>query len=183
MLFREIIDFDSEYYTRYINSRSVQNSELRNIGTGGTHSNHCSFKELVISWHMGHFYNNRGISVSILTATNRRTAPSSLRRWQLCFLCILCLANAWNNRTSTARQRSCKHASLTKDGVFRKVRAEELSWRQSALRVESLLGRRQPRKFVVEELEVGLWRQRMNWKVHICCSAVISGVWQLQFLC
>jgi hypothetical protein len=35
-------------------------------------------------------------------------------------------ANAWNNMTSIARQRSCKHASLTtEDGVFRGVRAEE----------------------------------------------------------
>jgi hypothetical protein len=37
-------------------------------------------------------------------------------------------ANARNNRMSTARQGSCKHASLTtEDGVFRGVRAEELS--------------------------------------------------------
>jgi hypothetical protein len=38
--------------------------------------------------------------------------------------------------TSIARQRSCKHEYITKeDGVFREVRAEELSRRQSALRV------------------------------------------------
>jgi hypothetical protein len=37
-------------------------------------------------------------------------------------------SNARNNRTSIARQRSCKHVSLTiEDGVFRGVRAEELS--------------------------------------------------------
>jgi hypothetical protein len=37
-------------------------------------------------------------------------------------------ANARKNRTSIARQRSSKHASLTiQDGVFRGVRAEELS--------------------------------------------------------
>jgi hypothetical protein len=42
--------------------------------------------------------------------------------------------NARNNRTSIARQRSCKQASLTiEDGVFRGVRTEELSWKQSAL--------------------------------------------------
>jgi hypothetical protein len=36
--------------------------------------------------------------------------------------------NERNNRTSTDRQRSSKHASLTtEDGVFRGVRAEELS--------------------------------------------------------
>jgi hypothetical protein len=35
--------------------------------------------------------------------------------------------NAINNRTSIARQRSCKHASLTtEDGVFCVVRAEGL---------------------------------------------------------
>jgi hypothetical protein len=37
-------------------------------------------------------------------------------------------ANAQNNTTSVARQRSYKHASLTiEDGVFRGVRAEALS--------------------------------------------------------
>jgi hypothetical protein len=35
--------------------------------------------------------------------------------------------NALNNRTSIARQRSCKYGSLTtEDGVFRGVRAEGL---------------------------------------------------------
>jgi hypothetical protein len=37
-------------------------------------------------------------------------------------------ANARNNRASTARQRTYKHASLTiEDGVFRGVGAEELN--------------------------------------------------------
>jgi hypothetical protein len=37
-------------------------------------------------------------------------------------------ANARNNMMSIARQRSCKRAFLTiEDGVFRGVRAEELS--------------------------------------------------------
>jgi hypothetical protein len=37
-------------------------------------------------------------------------------------------ANARNSRTSIAKQRSCKHVYLTiEDGVFRGVRAEELS--------------------------------------------------------
>jgi hypothetical protein len=62
--------------------------------------------------------------------------------------------------TSIARERSCKHAFLTKeDGVFRVVRAEELSWRQSALRVGQFSVGDSHGKFVVEEeLEVGLWR-------------------------
>jgi hypothetical protein len=45
--------------------------------------------------------------------------------------------NARKNRTSIAKQWSCKHASLTtEDGVFRGVCAEEFSWRQSALQVQ-----------------------------------------------
>jgi hypothetical protein len=57
-----------------------------------------------------------------------------------------------NNRRSIARQRSCKHASLTKkDGVFRGVRAVELSWRQLALRVSRFSVGDSPEKFIVEE--------------------------------
>jgi hypothetical protein len=97
--------------------------------------------------------NNRGMSVNILTATNtgnnRRTAVSmqrpvntTLRTWQQYsgnyFLFGQRQANARNNRTYIARKRSCKHASVTKeDGVFGGVRAEELPWRQWALRVSS----------------------------------------------
>jgi hypothetical protein len=45
-----------------------------------------------------------------------------------CFLCGPRQANAWDNRTSSDRQQRCKHVSLTEeDGVFRGVRAEELS--------------------------------------------------------
>jgi hypothetical protein len=82
------------------------------------------------------------MSVNILTASNtgnRKTAVSMRRpvntslknvttiRGKLCFLCGLRQANARNNMTYIPRQRSCKHASLTKeDSVFRGVRAEEL---------------------------------------------------------
>jgi hypothetical protein len=147
---------------------------------------------------MGRFSNNRGMSVNILTATNtgnnRRTAVSMRRpvytpplknvttiQGKLCFLCGPCQANARNNKTSVARQWSCKHASLTKeDYVFRGVRAEELSWRQSALRVSQFSVWHSHGKFVIEEeLEVGLWRQRVIWRLCVCCSAVISRVWQL----
>jgi hypothetical protein len=45
--------------------------------------------------------------------------------------------NELNNRSSIARQRSYKHASLTIEyGVFREVRAEELSRRKSALQFQ-----------------------------------------------
>jgi hypothetical protein len=44
------------------------------------------------------------------------------------------------------------------DGVFREVRADELSWRQSALRVSQFSVGNSHGKFVVEEeLEVSLW--------------------------
>jgi hypothetical protein len=67
----------------------------------------------------------------------------------------------------------CKHASLTKeDGVFREVRAEELSWRQSALRVSQLSVGDSHGKFVVEEeLEVGLCRLNM-WFEGFMCAVV-----------
>jgi hypothetical protein len=61
-----------------------------------------------------------------------------LRKWQYRVNCLLCgprQSDARNNRASIARQRSCEHVSLKKDGVFLGVRTEELSWRQSALRV------------------------------------------------
>jgi hypothetical protein len=103
-----------------------------------------------ILWHMGRIYSNIGMSVNVLMATNtsniRRTAVSMRRpvnaplknvttiKGKLYSLCGPPQVNALNNRTSTARQRSCKQASLTKEGrVFRGVRAEDLSWRQSAL--------------------------------------------------
>jgi hypothetical protein len=71
--------------------------------------------------------------------------------------------------TSIARQRSCKHAFLTiEDGVFRGVRAEELSWRQSALQVQFSV-RYSHGKFVVEdELEVGLWRLNVWFEDFMC---------------
>jgi hypothetical protein len=48
------------------------------------------------------------------------------------------LKQTCNHRTYIARQRNCKHASLTTEvGVFRVVREEELSWRQSVLQVRS----------------------------------------------
>jgi hypothetical protein len=92
---------------------------------------------------MGRFY-NKGMSVNILTATNtgnnKRIAVSmrqpvntplknvtTIER-KLCFLCGQLQATVRNCRTSIARQRSCKHASLTKeDGVLRAVSAEEVS--------------------------------------------------------
>jgi hypothetical protein len=125
---------------------------------------------------MSRFYNNRRMSVNILTATNtgnnRRTAvsvrqsvntPPPLRTWQQyrgnCFLCGLRQANTRNNRTSISKQRSCKHISLTKEYcVSRGVRAEMLSWRQSALRINQFSVGDSHGKFVVEEeLEVGQW--------------------------
>jgi hypothetical protein len=68
-------------------------------------------------------------------------------------------ANARNNGTSIARQRNSKYASLAKEGgVFRGIRAEELSWRQSALAVSQFSVGNSHGKFVVEEeFEVGQW--------------------------
>jgi hypothetical protein len=122
--------------------------------------------------------NNRGISVNILTATNKgnnRRTNVSMRRpvnipplsaWQQ-YRCNYFLfgprqVNARKNRVSIARQRSCKHASLTKeDIVFRGVRAEELSWRESALPVSQFSVGDSHGNFVVEEeLEVDLWRRK-----------------------
>jgi hypothetical protein len=62
---------------------------------------------------------------------------------------------------SIARQRSCKHACLTKeDDVLSGVRAEEVSWRQSALAVSQFSAGESHGKFVIEEeLEVDLWRR------------------------
>jgi hypothetical protein len=108
---------------------------------------------------MDRLYNNRGMSVNILKATNtgnnrravvsiRRPVNTSLKKVttikrKVCFLYGQREANAQNNRTSITRQRSCKHAYLTKeDCVFPGVPAEEFSLRQSALRVKSDLGRR-----------------------------------------
>jgi hypothetical protein len=143
---------------------------------------------LSIMWHMGRFCNNRGMSVNILTAmntgNNRRTAVSMRRPvntllknvttiWgKLCFLCGLRQANALN-RTFTPRQRRCKHASLTKeDCVFRGDRAEELSWRQSALRVSQFSVGDSHGKFVVEEeLEVSLWKLNV-WFEDFMCAVV-----------
>jgi hypothetical protein len=137
---------------------------------------HIDRKYIKILWQMGRFCNNRGMSINILTAANtdnnrstavsmRRTVDTTpLKTWQQyrgnCFLCGTRQANARNNRMSVARQRSFKYTSLTEeDGVFSGVRAEELSWRQSALRVNQFSVRDSHGKFVgEEELEVGLWR-------------------------
>jgi hypothetical protein len=52
-----------------------------------------------------------------------------------------------------------------RDGVFRGVRAEELSWRQLALRVNQFSVGDSNGKFVVEEeLEVGLWSLNVWWE-------------------
>jgi hypothetical protein len=91
-------------------------------------------KIINILWHMGPFYNNRGMSANILAATNtgnRKTAVSMRRPvntpalknvttiyGKLCFLCGLRQANARNLRTSIARQQSCEHASLTIEDGF-----------------------------------------------------------------
>jgi hypothetical protein len=93
------------------------------------------------------------------------------------FLCGPRKANARNNRTSIARQRNCKHASLTKeDGAFRGVRAKELS-RQSTLRVSQFSVGDSQGKFVVEEeLEVGLWRLNVLFEGFVC--AVVQ--WYLE---
>jgi hypothetical protein len=74
---------------------------------------------------------------------------------------------------SIARQRSCKHAFITKeDGVSHEVRAEELIWKQSALRVSQFSVGDSHGKFVVEEeLEVGL--RRLNvWIEDFMCAVV-----------
>jgi hypothetical protein len=126
------------------------------------------------------------MSVNILTAVNtgnntrtvvsmRRPVNTPLRTWQYrgnCFLCGPRQANA-RNRTSIDRQLSCKHASLTKENsVFRGVRAEELSWRQFALRVSQFSVGDSHGKFVVEEeLEVGLWRLNV-WIENFMCAVV-----------
>jgi hypothetical protein len=80
--------------------------------------------------------------------------------------------------TSIARQRSSTHSPLTKDnGVFRRVSAEELSRRQSALRVLQFSVGDNYGKFVVEEeLEVGLWR--LNVWFEDCMCAVVQ--WYLE---
>jgi hypothetical protein len=99
---------------------------------------------------MGRFYNNRGMSAHILRATNTGNRN--------CFPCGPRQTNSRNNRTSIARQRNCKHASLTKDVVLRGVCAEKLSWRQSALWVSQFSVGDSHGKFIVEEeLEVDLW--------------------------
>jgi hypothetical protein len=59
--------------------------------------------------------------------------------------------------TSIARQWSCKHASLKKEGDFRGVRAEEF-WRQSALQVQLSVGDSHGKFVVEEQLEVSEWR-------------------------
>jgi hypothetical protein len=62
------------------------------------------------------------------------------------------------DRTSIAMQRSCKHASVTKeDDVFLGDRSEELPWRHWALAVSQFSVGDSHGNFVVEEeLEVGL---------------------------
>jgi hypothetical protein len=90
-----------------------------------------------------------------------------------CFLCGPRQTNWRNNRTSTARQRSCKHATLTtEDGVFHGIHEEESSWRQSALPVSQFSVGDSHEKFVVEEeLEVDLWRLNM-WFEDFMCAVV-----------
>jgi hypothetical protein len=78
-------------------------------------------------------------------------------------------ANARNNRTSIATQRSCKYASLTiEDGVFRGVCAEEFSWSQSELQVQFSVGHGRGKFVVEEELEVGLWRLNVWFEDFVC---------------
>jgi hypothetical protein len=139
---------------------------------------HHHWWSLSVLWHRGRFYNNRGMSVNILSNEYRQQQKncrlyaaagkhSPLRLWQQyrgnCFLCGLRQANAQNNRTSIARQQSCKHASLTEeDGIFHGGHAEELSWRPSALWVSQFSVGDSHGKFVVEEeLEIVLWRLNM----------------------
>jgi hypothetical protein len=57
-----------------------------------------------------------------------RRTPTVVRYHVICFPSGPHQANARNNRTSVARQRSCKQAFLTKeDDLFRGARTEELS--------------------------------------------------------
>jgi hypothetical protein len=107
----------------------------------------------------------------------RRSVNTSFRMLQQykgnCFLCGPRQAIVRNNRTCIARQRSCKHASLTKeDGLFRGTRAEEFSWRQSALPVSQFPIGDSHGKFVAEEkLEVDLWILNV-WSEDLMCSVV-----------
>jgi hypothetical protein len=79
--------------------------------------------------------------------------------------------------TSIAKQWSYKHASLkTEGGVFRGVRAEELSWSQSGLQVQFSGGDTQGKFVVEEELEVGLWRLNVWFEGYMC--AVVQ--WYLE---
>jgi hypothetical protein len=136
---------------------------------------------------MGRFYNNRGKSINILTATNkgnnRRTAFSMRRPSNTTlknatiyrgnsFLCGPSQANAWNNKASITAQQSCKHAFLTiGDRVFREVRVVELSC-QSALGVSQFSVGDGHWNFVVqEELEVGLWTLNA-WSEDFICAVV-----------
>jgi hypothetical protein len=78
-----------------------------------------------------------------------------------------------------ARQRSCKHASLTReDGVFRGFHTEDLSWTQSTLRVNQFSIGDSHGKFVVEEeLEVSPWR------LNVWFEDFMSAVVQLYLEC
>jgi hypothetical protein len=74
--------------------------------------------------------------------------------------------------TSVARRRSYKQASLTEDGVLCGVRAEELSWSQSALRVSQFsVGDSHGKLVVVEELKVGLCRLNVWFEDFMCAVA------------
>jgi hypothetical protein len=119
---------------------------------------------------MGRFYNNRGMSVNILTAmntgNNRRTAvsvrrpvnshPPPLRRWQQyrgnCVFYAVCAKQTHRIIGQLLPGNEAVNTSLTKeDIVFRGVRAEELSWSQLALRVSQYSVGDGHRKFAVEE--------------------------------
>jgi hypothetical protein len=75
-------------------------------------------------------------------------------------------------------------ATVANRGVFRGVRAEELSWRQSALRVSQFSVGDSHGKFVVEEeLEVGLWRLNVLFEEFMCAAVQWHLEWDSHSAC
>jgi hypothetical protein len=146
----------------------------------------------LVLWHMDRFYNNRGMTVNILTATNtgnnRRTTvsirpPVNIPLWKrdnnigkLCFLCGLGQANARNNRTSIARQRSCKHAYLQKRRCFPWCPCKGIILKTISATSQFSVGDSHGKFVVEEELEVGLWRLNVFFEDFMC--AVVQ--WYLE---
>jgi hypothetical protein len=74
--------------------------------------------------------NNIHIVMDLINALSGNSSVNTNRsnnRMEMCVLCGPLRAKARRYRKSVARQRSCKHTSTTMGGVFRVVRAKELS--------------------------------------------------------